>query len=140
MNYFLLMVGHGRALELFLGLLKIGLAIWIIITGASAQIPVLADLSWYYSPVFLASPLFVVGACQLFGWTLNCMGYEFSWLLRAIGAQVAIFMWFWYIFKTPFANASSPIFVLAVLALPFSTLLLYKAWNRLPIPGASGAR
>ena len=134
------MIGHGRALELYLGLLKIGLGVWIVVTRASAEVPVLADLSWYYSPTILASPLFFVGACQLLGWTLNCFGYEFSWVLRAVGAQVAIFMWFWLIFKTPFAGSSSPIFVVGVLALPFSVLLLYKAWNRLPIPGAPGAR
>lgn len=140
MSTFMLMIGHGRALELFLGLLKIGFGIWILFPGNSVEVPVIADLSWYYPSAILALPLILVGAAQLTGWTLNCAGYEFSWVFRAVGAQAAIFMWFWLIFKTPFASTSSPIFVLGILALPFSMLLLYKAWNRLPIPGAPGAR
>lgn len=140
MATFLLMIGHGRALELFLSLLKIGLGIWLVFPGNITEIPALADLSWYYSSTTLALPLLLVGATQLIGWLLNCMGYEVSWIFRAIAAQAAIFMWFWLIFKTPFASTSSPMFVLGILALPFSTLLLYKAWNRLPIPGAVGAR
>jgi hypothetical protein len=134
------MLGHGRALELFLGLLKIGLGVWILFPGHSVEIPAIADLSWYYPSTLLAMPLIVVGLSQLAGFALNCLGYEVSWIFRAVGAQAAIFMWFWLIFKTPFASSASPLFVLGVLALPFSALLLYKAWNRLPIPGAPGAR
>jgi hypothetical protein len=135
-----MMIGHGRALELFLCVLKVGMGIWLIFPGHPAQVPTIADLSWYYPSVVLAMPLILVGAFQLVGWILNCAGYEISWVFRAIGAQAAIFMWFWLIFKTPFASSSSPLFVLGILCLPFSALLLYKAWNRLPIPGAPGAR
>ncbi len=140
MSAFLSMLGHGRALELFLGMLKMGLGIWILIPGNVVQIPAIADLSWFYPSTLLAMPLIVVGITQLAGLTLNCMGYEVSWVFRAVAAQAAIFMWFWLIFKTPFAGADSPLFVLGILSVPFSALLLYKAWNRLPIPGAPGAR
>ena len=140
MNAFLILIGHGRALELFLSLLKVGLGIWLIFPDNAIAVPPLADLAWYYSGIALASPLIAVGAAQLTGWVLNCWGYECSWIFRACGAQAAIFMWFWFIFKTPFAGTASPMFVLGVLAVPFSVLLLYKAWNRLPIPGAPGAR
>ena len=140
MTTLLVMIGHGRALELFLSMLKIGLGVWILFPGNSIEIPAIADLSWYYPSVYLALPLIGVGMAQIIGWLLNCLGYECSWMFRAAGAQAAIFMWFWLIFKTPFASSASPLFVLGVLALPFSVLLLYKAWNRLPIPGAPGAR
>ena len=140
MSCFLAMVGHGRALELYLGLFKLGLAVWLLIPGHVILIPTIADLGWLYPSLILASPLIVVGLIQLVGLALNCVGYEWSWLFRAVGAQLAIFMWFWFVFKTPFANTSSPLFVLAALSIPFSALLLYKAWNRLPVPGAPGAR
>ena len=140
MNGFIAMLGHGRALELFLGLLKIGLGIWLLFPGNPVEIPAIADLAWYYPNEVLAFPLILVGTTQLAGWLLNCLGYEVSWMFRAVGAQAAIFMWFWFIFKTTFATTSSPMFVIGVLSVPFSALLLYKAWNRLPIPGAPGAR
>lgn len=138
MSTFLAVIGHGRALELFLGMMKIGLGFWIL--GNAVREPTISDLSWFYSSSLLALPLLLVGTIQLVGWLLNCLGYECSWVFRAVAAQLAIFMWFWLIFKTSFAGSGSPLFVLGVLAVPFSALLLYKAWNRLPIPGAPGAR
>lgn len=139
MRNFIFLLGHGRALEFFLGLLKIGFSVWLLFPGNLVSVPAIADLSWYYSNVVLALPLSLVGTLQTVGVILNIRGYEISWVLRAVAAQLAMFMWFWFIFKTPFAGTSSPVFVIGVLALPFSALLLYKAWNRLPIPGIPGS-
>lgn len=131
-------LGHGRVLELFLGTLKIGLGIWV--AKYAIKEPAVADLSWVYSSFLIALPLFCVGAIQIFSTVLNCAGYEFSWILRTVGAQTALFMWFWFIFKTSVAGISSPLFVVGIVAVPFSMFLLYKGWNRLPIPGSPGAR
>lgn len=140
MLWFLAMVGHGRLLELFLSWVKLGLGVWIILTGSAATVPALADLSWYYSSPILAAPFFVVGVLQLAGVSLNMAGHEISWVFRAAGSSLAIFMWMWILFKTPFAGGSSPLVVVACVAVPFSSLLFYKAWNRLPVPGAPGQR
>ena len=131
-------LGHGRMLELFLGILKIGLGIWII--KYAVKEPTMVDLSWSYPNVLLALPFFFVGALQIMSPVLNCIGFESSWIFRTVGAQTAMFMWFWVIFKTSFAGVASPLFVVGVVSVPFSMFLLYKGWNRLPIPGSPGAR
>jgi len=135
------MLGHGRALELFLATLKVGLGVWIIMEPHSVKdVPPIADLAWHYPSSALAAPFFLVGGLQMFGWTLNWTGFECSWIFRATAALLAIFMWWWLVMKTEFVGDSSPLFVLAVISIPFSSLLLYKAWNRLPIPGTPGLR
>ena len=131
-------LGHGRMLELFLGTLKIGLGIWVM--RHAIKEPAIADLSWSYSSLLLATPLFVVGTIQILSIVLNCMGYESSWIFRTVGAQAAIFMWFWLIFKTTIAETASPLFVVGIVSVPFSVFLLYKGWSRLPIPGSPGAK
>lgn len=135
------MLGHGRALELFLATLKIGLGAWIVLAPHGVpDVPPIADLAWHYPSSYLAMPFFLVGSLQLLGWSLNWRGFEFSWALRAAAATLAIFMWVWLCVKTEFVGESSPLVVVAFVSIPFSTLLLYKAWNRLPIPGAPGLR
>lgn len=138
LSKFLAALGHGRMIELFLGTLKIGLGIWVAKYAITE--PAIADLSWMYSSFVLAVPLLCVGVIQIASTVLNCAGFEFSWIFRTIGAQIAIFMWFWFIFKTSIAGVSSPLFVVGIVSIPFSMFLLYKGWNRLPIPGAPGAR
>lgn len=138
MNAILLYFGHGRALEAFLGLLKLLIGITLILSGLDTKTPTLADLAWYYPSLAIAAPFFTVSALQLSGLALNIMGHEWSWMLRAAGALGGIFMWSAFILKTSLIGESSLVLPLALAALPASSFLLYKAWNRLPIPGAAG--
>lgn len=135
---FLLIIGHGRALELYLCVFKIALGVWILAEDAAGTVPTLADLRWYYPSATLAAPFFLVGGLQFSGWVMNWAGLECSWAFRAAGALLAITMWFWMVFKTEFAGETSPLFVVAIVSVPFSVIIFYKAWNRLPVPGAPG--
>jgi hypothetical protein len=135
---FLLVIGHGRALELYLSTFKIALGSWIIVENAGAAVPAFSDLAWHYPSVLLATPFFVVGGLQLIGWLLNWLGYEINWVFRFVGAMLAIWLWLWLVLKIEYAGEKSPLFVVALVAVPFSAILLYKAWNRLPVPGAPG--
>lgn len=131
-------LGHGRALEFFLGWMKVNIAASIALTELSARVPVTADLAWYYSPVALAAPFFVLGILQAGGAILNICGYDDSWIIRAIAAILAIFVWCLILIKATIIGEPSLAIPLAITCLPASAFLFYKAWNRLPVPGAPG--
>ncbi len=135
----LLWLGHGRMLEAHLGYFKILVGMAILLPTKTQAVP-LSDLAWFVSESIIAVPFIVVGAIQIIGLTLNINGFESSWKWRAAGAALAIVMWFWIIWKCVFFGAFGPFaFPCAVAALPSSVILLAKAINRLPIPGAVGA-
>jgi hypothetical protein len=135
---FLTYFGHGRALEGFLGIFKLVLAAYITTTGISYRVPALADFSWIYPSVTIATPFILIGCLQITGLLLNVRGVEWSWLLRFVGAGFAMFVWLALIIKTLYLGEPSLIVPLAVTCLPASAFLMYKAWNRLPVPGAVG--
>jgi hypothetical protein len=138
MQKLLSFLGHGRALEFFLGWLKINISVSIALSDLSAQVPVTADLSWYYSPTALAAPFFVMGLLQASGVMLNVYGYEKSWTIRAFGAVLAIFVWCLVLVKASLVGEATLAIPIAITCLPASAFLFYKAWNRLPIPGSAG--
>lgn len=131
-------IGHGRALEAYLGLMKIVLAAYFILTVGAFRIPAIADLAWQYPRPVLGLPFFIIGATQIYGVVLNTRGVEFSWTLRAGSAAAAIFLWLWIIIKTISTGEDSVLAAIAVPSILASIFLFGRAWNRLPVPGAPG--
>lgn len=139
MKFILNYLGHGRMLESFLGTLKIVLGIWILTTNVSDITPQLADLAWWYPALLLAGPFFLIGGVQLAGLAMNIMGLEISWVPRALAASCAVYLWVWLMWKSIFIGTVTTWLVpLAIVALPYNAILLWKAWNRLPVPGSVG--
>lgn len=132
--------GHGRALEAYLGTLKILIGLAFSFTDLASRVPATTDLFWQYPRSIIAAPFFIVGFIQLVGVTLNIKGYECSWIIRAVGAGLAIAMWIGMLVKTSLLNELSVMVPLATVSLPFSAFLFWKAINRLPVPGAPGLR
>lgn len=131
-------LGHGRALESYLGGLKILIGLCVL-PGWPINIAVLSDLQWFVPDFLIALPFLFVGFTQIFGLYLNAMGVEWSWILRAIAAFVAIFMWSWLLSKAILiGDFSSVIVPLAIMGIPASTFIFRKALKRLPVPGAAG--
>lgn len=131
-------LGHGRALETFLSILKTLIGVTILFSDLGEKTPVLADLTWLYPNTIIAAPFLIVGFLQLCGVLFNMAGYEWSWVLRSTAALLALFMWTTFLTKSGLLGESSFMFPLAIACLPASAFLLYKSWNRLPIPGAVG--
>lgn len=138
MSAILRYLGHGRALETFLGVLKILIGITLMFSNLSERTPSLADIAWSYSNAAIASPFLIVGVLQFSGAVFNMLGHEWSWRLRCVGAFFAILMWSIFLSKSSLIGQSSFVLPLALACLPASAFLLYKSWNRLPIPGAAG--
>jgi hypothetical protein len=135
---FFLGIGHGRALEFILGVLKVNIALSIAASDLALRIPVTADLAWEYSRLVIALPLLLVGIGQLAGVYLNIKGLEWSWMIRAVSAVVAICMWSMVILKSGILGEPTLGIPMAITFLPASVFLFYKAWNRLPVPGMPG--
>jgi len=138
MTRFIAYIGHGRALEFFLGWYKLVLATSIMISGLSPRVPALADLTWYYPRYILASPFLLIGTIQIVGLILNARGIEWSWIFRFIGASLAMLVWSTLLIKSATIGQPTLLIPLAVCCLPASGFLVYKSWNRLPPPGAAG--
>jgi hypothetical protein len=83
-------------------------------------------------------PIFLMGVLQVTGVTLNIRGYENSWIIRAGGAVMAIFVWCLILVKASLVGEASLAVPIAITCLPASAFLFYKAWNRLPVPGSAG--
>lgn len=138
MTVFLVYIGHGRALELFLGVLKTAIAISIAMSDLDVRIAPLSDLTWFYPSYMIAAPFFLIGVLQAGGILLNMCGYTSSWVLRFTAALLAMFMWSALLFKSSIVGLPTLIAPLAISCLPASAFLLYKSWNRLPVAGAAG--
>lgn len=138
MTAVLIYIGHGRALEGFLGFYKLVLAVSILVSEISWRVPALADLTWGTPRYVVATPFAIIGFLQIIGLILNALGYEISWLLRFVGAAFAMMMWSALLIKSSALGEPTLVIPMAVAALPASGFLLYKAWNRLPVPGAAG--
>lgn len=137
---FLAFLGHGRALELYLGCLTLLIGATIVITELSRDSPALADIAWYYSRVVVAAPFFVIGALQLIGWFLNINGIHCNWIFRAAGASLAVFVWAALLIKSGLVGEGTFVIPLTIVNLPASAFLLWRAWNKFPIPGTVGAK
>lgn len=138
---FVRFAGHGRALEMFLAGLKILIFLQFFPFAPfhvwPTQVPALAGFD--VSALVLAAPFLIVGLTQAFGLWLNYKGFEFSWFVRACGAFVALVMWSWILLKTLLIGVATPFLVpLAIMGFGASVFILWKAANKLPIPGAPG--
>jgi hypothetical protein len=131
-------IGHGRALECFLGIYKLAFGIAIAMSDLHTRIPSFADFAWFYSSYTIAAPFFFLAFCHLVGLYLNIRGYEWSWLLRFIGAFSAMFVWTFLIIKSSWLGEPTLIIPTAIACLPASAFLIYKAWNGLPVAGRVG--
>lgn len=138
---FVLLLGHGRALEMYLICVKLLFGFMIVPPWMDVQAVALADLRWYVSDPVIAAPFFLIGFIQLIGWILNVQGVEASWIPRATGAGLAVVLWLWIIFKSVLIGAvTTGVVPFCIMSCFASLFLFWKAWNRLPIPGALGAR
>lgn len=134
----LLWLGHGRALEANFVFIKFVLAftIWF---DPHLDMITLNDLQWFIPRWIIALPFAIVAMVQLIGLVLNIRGYECNWIFRAVGASMGITLWFWIIIKSFMVGSiSTGMASLAITAIPSSAFLLWKAINRLPIPGKMG--
>jgi hypothetical protein len=135
---FILFLGHGRALEAFLVILK-AWYFFILFPGWPVKILVLSDLQWFVPDYFFALPFGITALLQGLGLYLNYVGSEKSWMLRAGGAMIAIMMWSWLLFKSILiGEVATSMFPVVATCLPASVFILWKAMNRLPVPGARG--
>ena len=133
-------MGHGRALETYLIGAKVWYGITLAIPGTQMKAIVLQDI-WMVIPDFVLGILFLsLATVQAIGIALNVRGIESSWVWRVVGAHVAIMLWSWLIIKSVAIGA------VAIGALPFwgmsflaSIFILWKGYNKLPVPGAPGA-
>lgn len=131
-------IGHGRALEAYLGALKVMIGLSFAFTDLAGLVPATSDLTWSFPREAIAAPFLVIGALQLLDVVLNIRGYEGSWRIRAAGATLAMAMWIGLLSKTWLLAEPSLIVPLALTSLPFSMFLFWKAINRLPVPGTRG--
>lgn len=136
---FIQFFGHGRALEAYLVGVKILFGLFIVPPQISIQILVLSDLQWFIPDPLIAAPFFIVGAMQGIGLWLNAKGYECSWIIRASGALSAILLWSALLTKSVLIGAlvsgMTPFLIMSLLG---SVFILWKALNKLPVPGAVG--
>lgn len=136
---FSLFLGHGRALESYLVGVKMLFGVFVLVPHGSVHIIALNDLLWYVPETVIALPFFVIGLVQLFGMLMNYIGREWSWIPRAVGAGAAICMWVWFITKLVYIDAViTGMMPFCVMSLLGSIWIYWKAWNRLPVPGAAG--
>lgn len=138
MNSFLEYIGHGRALEFFLGLFKLALAISITLSDLDKRIPPLADFAWFYPSLIIAFPFYILAFLHFSGIAANMIGYSWSWFPRFMGAAIAMFVWTFLLIKSSWIGDSTLIVPMAIACLPASAFLIYKSWHGLPIPGRAG--
>ena len=132
-------LGHGRALETFLAGGKISVSVYFFVQPKHVgQVSALYDLMWYVPEIFLIAPLFIIGMLQITGLVLNYYGVEWSWVPRAVGASSATFLWGWVIVKNIEIGAYGLSIPICTWLLLGSSWIWWKAWNRLPVPGAAG--
>lgn len=139
MRPFILMLGHGRLLEMYLIGVKLLIGFSILLPKNRPQVVALGDLLWV-PDYWLSAPFLLLGTIQLIGIILNVRGVQSSWVWRSVGASIGICLWSWLISKSlligAFGTGALPFWVMSFLA---SVVLLWKGMNRLPIPGAPGA-
>lgn len=134
-QFFLLYLGSGKALELYLIGIKLALAIDIM-TPTRAQIPVISDLVWWVPEPLIAMPLFLIGLVQLCGVVLNYNGHEISWIPRFFGALGGCFIWTFIVCKSLWiGELHTGLFPFSAMSFVASGFIAWRAWNRLPIPG-----
>lgn len=138
MIHWIAAIGHGRALEAYLGTLKIMIGLAFGFTNLVSFVPATADLAWNYPRSLIAAPFLIVGGIQIIDVVMNIKGYESSWKVRATGSLLAMAMWIGILLKTSWLAEPSLMLPLACASLPFSAFLFWKAINRLPIPGTPG--
>lgn len=136
MKTFLIMLGHGRALEMYLIGAKFQIGFMLLFT--EPQVVALKDLYWV-TDFWLGVPFLLLAAIQLVGIILNLLGFESSHVWRSVGASIGIVLWCWLISKSLLigvvATGGFPFWNMSFLA---SLLLLWRGLNRLPVPGAPG--
>ena len=131
-------LGHGRALEAYLAGIKLVFGL-ILLPGWPLSIKALSDLQWFAPDPVIAAPFLLIAGTQGVGLYLNARGVEESWILRAVGATGAIMMWSWLLTKSILiGEVSTSLTPLCLMSLPASVFILWKALNRLPVPGAAG--
>lgn len=137
LNHFL---GHGRALETYLVVLKYLIVGFFFFNPTHiAQTYAFYDLLWFIPSIVIVMPFLVIASLQLVGLITNYAGYEWSWLPRFIGAFMAMVVWAWVLIKSFAVDSFGFTVPLCCASILGSTWLLWKAWNRLPIPGAPGS-
>lgn len=133
-----LFLGHGRALEAYLAGVKLIFGL-ILLPGWPLSVRALSDLQWFVPDPIIAAPFLLIAVAQGAGLYLNARGIEESWILRAAAAAMAIMLWSWLLSKSILiGEVSTSLMPLCVMSLPASVFILWKALNRLPVPGASG--
>ncbi len=139
MARFLAFLGHGRALECHLIGLKLLIGTFIFVPKGELRIIPLVGLTWYVPDQAIAAPFLVIGLVQLVGLVMNMRGHERSWVPRLLGAGAGAGMWAWLITSSVLQGAiASFVLPVSVMGIVSSSFLIYKAKNRLPIPGQPG--
>lgn len=137
----MLWLGHGRALEAnYIGLKFLYGLFFLVCPGHEAiDVRALYDLQWYLPASAIAAPFFIIAFTQLCGMILNIRGYEISWVPRFAGASMGIMLWSWLVAKSIAISAVvTALFPIAIMGILASMFILWKAANRLPIPGTPG--
>lgn len=135
----MLFLGHGRALEACLGCAKIMLFLhFLVVPSSITSVTATYSLLWSFSPIAIVLPLFVVGVAQVVGLTLNYAGCEWSWVVRAAAAMGGIAIWTWIVLKSALISSGGLEAWLGGYLVLWNIFILWKAFNRLPVPGAPG--
>jgi|ERR1041385_2787541 hypothetical protein len=139
MSRILLFFGHGRALETYLVCVKLLFAVFVLEPLGGGSITVVSDLHQAVPDSVIALPFFIVGVVQGVGIWLNYEGVSSSWVFRAAGAFFAMMLWNWIIVKAILIGVVvTGMMPFVIMSLVASTFILWKALNRLPVPGAVG--
>lgn len=139
MAKFLIMLGHGRAIEAYLIGVKLMMGLINLLPGVRPRVLAFEDLLWL-PDFWLSLPFLTVGSVQMVGMILNMNGVQCSWKWRTVGAAGGCCLWAWLIFKTVAIGAvgagALPFWIMSIIA---SIFLFWRGLNKLPRPGVLGA-
>lgn len=130
-----LFLGHGRALESYLGAAALIWGIELLLPIKGTRSVALYDLPMWVVGVSALT----AGGITLAGVILNGVGIAVSRQIRMVGAVLSILLWTWLTIKCILVDSSGILgFPFVLLAAPAALRALYLASLNLPVPGAPG--
>lgn len=130
-------IGHGRALETFLVLVKFQYA--LLLSIAPRNILLFTAVTESGNQVIFAAIFFVIGCIQATGLVLNLEGNSMCHRYRVIGGTLAIMLWIYVITRTFLSGFATAIYPWAITAMLGSMWIVRRGTLGLPHPGAPGA-
>lgn len=134
-------LGHGRAVESYLGLIALSYGTALLMSPyAQFNSQATIDIAWLGYGHYIGIPLATKGMFTLYGLVANIHGWPYSRLFRFVGALIGSGVWLWFYAKfallgVPFTFGS----FFALFSFLYSIRIMALALADLPRPGVAGA-